>query len=226
MGVMGIRFVLVDVEGTTSSIDFVKKTLFPYSRERLPDYVRAHADERLVKAQIAEVDEDVEKAIQILIDWLDEDRKATPLKTLQGMVWRVGYEDGSLRAHMYPDTPAALRSWRKQGLEIGVYSSGSVAAQKLMFKYSDAGDLTDHFKHHFDTTVGKKIERDSYLRILDELEFAPREVAFLSDSEAELDAASSVGISTVQVVRAEDGTVPSLRHRTASSLAAVDVVDL
>ncbi|MEM1024983.1 MAG: acireductone synthase [Myxococcota bacterium] len=223
---MAIRFVLVDIEGTTSSIDFVKKTLFPYSRERLPDYVRAHADERLVRSQLALVDDDVEKAIDKLLEWLDEDRKATPLKTLQGMVWRVGYEDGSLRAHMYADTPIALRTWRDAGLALGVYSSGSVAAQKLMFKYSEVGDLTDLFKHHFDTTVGKKIEPESYGRILAEVGYGPREVTFLSDSEAELDAASSLGISTIQIVRPEDGTPRTLRHRTANSMGVVNVADL
>lgn len=223
---MSVKLVLLDIEGTTSSVDFVKKTLFPYSRERLPEFVQEHGDERLVRDQVRQVSDDPKAAVATLLAWLDEDRKAKPLKELQGMIWRAGYESGALRSHMYEDTEPTLRRWRSAGLDLGVYSSGSVAAQKLMFKYSERGDLTDLFTHHFDTSVGKKTERFSYRHILDEVGMRAPEVAFLSDSEAELDAASAQGIATTQIVRAQDGTKPSRRHRTARDLTEVRLDDL
>jgi len=204
----GLRAVLTDIEGTTSSIAFVKDVLFPYSRKRLPAFVDAHANEPEVQhwlretaadAGIAETDRSA--IVATLLRWLDEDRKATPLKALQGMIWREGYETGAYRAHLYPEVAARLREWKARGLRLYVYSSGSVAAQKLFFAHSEAGDLTPLFDGYFDTEIGGKREADSYARIVSAIGVPANEVRFLSDIAAELDAARSAGLHTTQLCR-------------------------
>lgn len=222
---MPVTVVLTDIEGTTSSISFVKEVLFPFAQKHLPAFLRDHADDTDVAAQLRAVCDDAnvnaEQALDVLRQWMDEDRKATPLKALQGMVWKQGYEDGTLRSHMYPDAVAGLRRLHDAGLRLAVYSSGSVPAQKLLFGYTDHGDLTPLISGWFDTTVGGKKEVTSYARIARTLGVSPSEMLFLSDVEAELDAASSAGFSTLQLVRPEDGTQPSLHHPTAATFDAV-----
>lgn len=204
----GLRAILTDIEGTTSSIAFVKDVLFPYSRARLPAFVEAHAHEpgvqhwlreTAVEAGLAESDRDA--IVTTLLGWIDEDRKATPLKALQGMIWREGYETGAYRAHMYPEVAAKLREWKARGLRLYVYSSGSVAAQKLFFAHSEAGDLTPLFDGYFDTEIGGKREADSYARIVSAMGTLPGQVLFLSDIAAELDAACAAGLRTTQLCR-------------------------
>lgn len=160
---MTIKAILTDIEGTTSAVSFVFDVLFPYAARHLPDFVREHAGEPEVAAQLAavraesgEADADVERAIAILLQWIAEDRKATPLKALQGMVWAQGYRDGQLKGHVYPDAVQALREWKARGLDLYVYSSGSIQAQKLIFGCSEAGDLGPLFSGYFDTTSGPK----------------------------------------------------------------------
>lgn len=207
--------VLTDIEGTTSSISFVKDVLFPYARERLPRYVREHAadprvrhclDETLREAGLPAGDD--EAAIATLLRWIDEDRKATPLKALQGMIWADGYAGETFVAHMYPDAVQRLREWHAQGHPIYVYSSGSVPAQQLYFAHTDAGDLRPLLRGHFDTTSGPKRERESYLRIAAAIGVAPADVVFLSDIEAELDAARAAGMRTWWLRRDGAGEAP------------------
>jgi enolase-phosphatase E1 len=149
------------------------------------------------------------------------DEKVTPLKTLQGMIWDAGFRDGRLRGKLWPDVAPRLRAWHAGGVRLAVFSSGSVAAQKLLFGFSEAGDLAPLFSGFFDTTTGAKREAGSYRAILAALSATPAETLFLSDVEAELDAASEAGIATCQLVRAEDGTKPGRRHPVAPDFAAV-----
>ncbi|HJP99587.1 MAG TPA: acireductone synthase [Rhodanobacteraceae bacterium] len=204
----GIRAVLTDIEGTTSAITFVKDVLFAYSRERLPGFIEAHRSDaevqRLLDAVAREAgieDPHSRHVVETLQRWIDEDRKATPLKALQGMIWKAGYEAGDYRAHVYPEVPARLREWKARGLRLYVYSSGSVQAQKLFFRYSEAGNLTTLFDGWFDTEVGGKRERGSYLRIAESIGLLPPAILFLSDVVEELDAARDTGMQTIQVCR-------------------------
>ncbi len=207
-----VRAVLVDIEGTTSSISFVHDVLFPYAREALPGFVRAHGEEPAVRKAIegaaAEAGLDPanrEAIITTLVGWIDADRKATPLKTLQGMIWERGYREGAFRAHLYPDAAPALAAWHAAGFPVYVYSSGSIHAQKLFFGHSEAGDLTHLFSGWFDTTSGGKRDAASYAGIAQTLALAPETIVFLSDVPEELDAARTAGLLTVWVIREEEG---------------------
>ena len=160
-----IRAIVTDIEGTTSSIDFVRDVLFPYARKRLPAYVETHGDTPEVQHWLHEAAKEADlieasrqEIIEMLLRWIDGDRKSTALKALQGMIWKDGYEAGDYRAHVYPEVPARLRAWRAQGLKLYVYSSGSVPAQKLFFRHSEAGDLGPLFAGYFDTQTGPKRE--------------------------------------------------------------------
>ena len=170
--------ILTDIEGTTSSISFVKDVLFPYARRALPGFVAAHRDAPEVRRWLDAVATehgamcDDAMIVETLQGWIDADRKHTALKALQGMIWSAGYRDADFTAHIYPDVPDALRRWHAAGETLAVYSSGSVPAQKLFFGHSDAGDLTGLFSSWFDTEVGGKREADSYARIADALDAA------------------------------------------------------
>lgn len=208
---MSVRAIVTDIEGTTSSIAFVHDVLFPYAADRLPDYLRDNNDDpevaRLLEAVREEANlpsADLDSIIAVLLKWIADDRKATALKALQGMVWRHGYEQGDFTGHIYDDAVIGLRAWADAGIELYVYSSGSVDAQKLLFGYSDAGDLRRYFRGYFDTRTGHKRERDSYAKIAQALTMKPVEILFLSDVAEELDAARDAGMLTVQLVRNED----------------------
>lgn len=199
-----IRAILTDIEGTTSSIAFVAETLFPYARAHLPAFVAAHPER--VAGLLAEVEAtEPGDPVATLLRWIDEDRKATPLKTLQGWIWAEGYGTGAYRGHVYPDAAEALRAWKAAGLRLFVYSSGSVEAQKLLFGHSDQGDLTPLFDGYFDTKSGGKREAASYVRIAAAIGEEPGAVLFLSDVQAELDAAAAAGMRTVLVDRSGGG---------------------
>lgn len=214
--------ILTDIEGTTSAIDFVHRVLFPYARQRLPDFVRAHHETPEIRAALDAVraetgDRDDEAAIATLLHWIDIDRKAGPLKTIQGLIWETGYAERDFSAHLYVDAWDQLRSWHEAGVPIYVYSSGSIAAQKLFFRYSVFGDLGGWFKGHFDTTSGAKREADSYRRIQAALGVEPGDILFLSDVEAELDAAQAAGLGTVQLCRSDTRPESHGRHRCVAS---------
>jgi enolase-phosphatase E1 len=217
---MTVRAIVTDIEGTTSSIDFVHQVLFPYASRELPDFIRKNqaAAEVVpllesVRAEAGEADTDVERVIAILLEWIAADRKVTALKALQGLIWQHGYASGAFTGHMYDDAVTGLRAWAAAGIELYVYSSGSVGAQKLLFGYSDAGDLTPLFRGYFDTNIGHKQEAGSYRRIVEELQHPAADILFLSDVAEELDAAAVAGMQTLQLVR-DDKVVPG-SHRIA-----------
>jgi len=194
------RAILTDIEGTTSSIAFVAETLFPYARERLPAFLAAHpTDAAPILAEVSAMEPG--DPVATLTRWIDEDRKATPLKTLQGMIWADGYRERAFTGHVYPDAVAALRRWHEAGIALYVFSSGSVAAQKLLFGHSDAGDLTPLFSGYFDTTTGPKREAASYQAIADAIGLAADEILFLSDTPQEIAAAREAGLSALLIDR-------------------------
>ena len=219
-----VSAVLTDIEGTTSSIAFVKETLFPFAREALEGFLADHGQEPEVAACLAEARrqaEPGEDAVTALRRWMAEDAKVTPLKTLQGLIWRQGYLDGRIEGHLWPDVAPCLRAWARAGIGLHVYSSGSVAAQKLIFGHSAAGDLASLFTGFFDTTTGGKREAASYGAIARNLHLPPESILFLSDVAEELDAAATAGFQTCQLVREADGTQPCARHRQAADFPGV-----
>ncbi len=203
--------VLTDIEGTTTPIAFVHRVLFPYARARLAGFAAAHP--MLGDAPTP--------ALEVLLGQMDRDEKDPVLKAIQGMIWEEGYASGELKAEIYPDVAPALRRWARAGVRLYVYSSGSVPAQKLLFGHSTAGDLTPLFQAYFDTKAGPKREAASYVNITRGIGIPAGEVLFLSDIEAELDAAHAAGLQTCQLVRADDGTVASVRHAVAGDFTEV-----
>ncbi len=179
-----IRAILTDIEGTTSSLSFVHDVLFPYARARLPAWVAAHGGD-----------------LAQLLAWMDADAKVTELKDIQGRIWAEGYAAGELTGHVYRDAADALRGWHAAGLKLAVFSSGSVAAQKLIFGHSTEGDLAPLFSAFFDTMTGPKREPQSYLLIADALGVPPAEILFLSDVAAETDAAKAAGMRALLIDR-------------------------
>lgn len=232
-----VKLILTDIEGTTSSISFVKDVLFPYAADHLPAFVKANINDEKVQIALqqtaelaAEDDENIsadntDALIAKLLQWISEDRKATPLKALQGLIWKTGYENGDYKAHMYPDATEYLKKWHDSGLPLYVYSSGSVKAQELFFGYSQDGNLLPLFKGHFDTLMGGKRETQSYRNILAELqkthtELNAEDVLFLSDIKEELDAAKEVGMQTVWLLR--DSDIPAdAEHKAVKSFAEI-----
>jgi enolase-phosphatase E1 len=207
---MPIRAILTDIEGTTSSISFVKDVLFPYARRALPAFVAARGSDPEVRRWLDAVAVengglcDDRMTVEVLQGWIDEDRKHTALKALQGMLWADGYRNADFTAHLYPDAADALREWHAAGIPLYVYSSGSVPAQRLFFGHSSAGDLTGLFSGWFDTEIGGKRDADSYRRIAESIGVAPGDVLFLSDVVEELDAAREAGMQSVLIDRRED----------------------
>ncbi|MBD9534474.1 acireductone synthase [Stenotrophomonas sp. STM01] len=218
---MTIKAILTDIEGTTSSISFVKEVLFPYARNALPEFVRSHGNEPQVRQWLDAVATEIaagacQDAViaETLQGWIDQDRKHTALKALQGMIWDAGYRNGDYTAHLYPEVAAVLRGWHASGLPLYVYSSGSVPAQKLFFGFSDAGDLNGLFSGNFDTEVGGKREAPSYAHIAKAIGIAPQDILFLSDVVEELDAAREAGLRTVLVDRLSDYPLPRTGEAT------------
>jgi enolase-phosphatase E1 len=225
-----IHAIVTDIEGTTSSIDFVHEVLFPYARKRLPAFVESHGDQPEVQHWLHEAAREAgvieaprQDIIEMLLRWIDEDRKSTALKALQGMLWKEGYEAGDYRAHLYPEVAARLQQWHAQGLRLYVYSSGSVAAQQLFFRYSTAGDLSYLFSGYFDTQTGAKREAASYRRMAAAIGEQPAHLLFLSDIVEELDAAAAAGWHTVWLVRDSAVLPPATRHTVVRDFDAITV---
>jgi enolase-phosphatase E1 len=196
--------ILTDIEGTTSSISFVKDVLFPYSRNRMAEFIRVNpvlVEPYLQAVRTETGKQDTQSCIDLLLEWHDQDRKAYALKALQGLIWREGYVCGALRGHVYSDTAPALRRWKAMGIRLYVYSSGSVAAQKLIFGYSLAGDLTYLFSGYFDTAIGSKLQADSYQKISQQIGIKPQNILFLSDNVLELQAAQQASFMTLGLER-------------------------
>ncbi|HEY6452043.1 MAG TPA: S-methyl-5-thioribose kinase [Steroidobacteraceae bacterium] len=223
MGTSDVRAVLLDIEGTTSSLAFVKDQLFPFARRRIADFVRDHAAElRDIIDDIRRIEGDPRlegaQISAVLLRWMDEDRKITPLKTLQGIIWKEGFDSGELRSHIYDDALQALRRWHGQGLRLYIYSSGSVAAQKLLFAHTERGDLTPLLSGYFDTTTGPKLEAASYRAISAAVALPAAQILFLSDHAGEIEAASAAGLKAVLVNRE---SAPA-----ADTVASFDAIDL
>jgi enolase-phosphatase E1 len=224
-----IKAVLTDIEGTTSSIAFVHEVLFPYARQHLPGYVHAHQDDPQVKSILLAVGEEAARPLSIdetiaqLIQWIDQDRKVTPLKALQGLIWEDGYQRNAFHGHVYADTVSTFRRWHEQGIPIYIYSSGSVHAQQLLFAHTRYGDLTPLFSGYFDTRVGKKTAAQSYAAIRDQLQLEAGAILFCSDIPAELDAARAAGMQTCWFIRdaaaANDGGHPAVKSFTEVDLS-------
>ncbi len=206
--------ILLDVEGTTSSIAFVYDVLFAFVKEHLAEFlahergraaVRTAAAQLAAEAGVADASLDdpagLQRVVQAAFDLMNRDVKSTPLKALQGMIWRGGYESGQLVSHVFDDVPPALAAWADAGLDVRIYSSGSIEAQKLFFAHTAAGDLTRHLRGHYDTTSGPKRESSSYTRIAADMGWEPRRILFVSDIGAELDAARQAGMATALAVR-------------------------
>lgn len=207
-----MRAILLDIEGTVTDKRFVTEKLFPYARERMHRFLSAHAQAPEVasalaalRAKLGRPGASVDELASELVRWIDEDRKEEPLKSLQGLIWRAGYESGALVSHIYPDVPPALRRWRNAGLRLAIFSSGSVPAQKLLFAHTREGDLTPYLGAYFDLSTGPKNEAASYAGIAEALELAPAEIRFYSDAPKEVGAAASAGMVAVLVER--DGPV-------------------
>lgn len=203
-----ISAVVTDIEGTTSSLSFVKDVLFPYARANIGKFVLGNQQRKEVQDLLNEVRREmrqtgapVEEVIACLIAWIDQDKKATPLKALQGMIWEQGYRDGSFRGHIYPDAAEKLKQWHAAGIRLYVYSSGSVQAQKLLFAHTEYGDLTPLFSGFFDTAIGHKREIESYRKITHTLSLPPEQILFLSDIREELEAAETACMEVVLVDR-------------------------
>lgn len=207
----GVKYVLTDIEGTTTSVKFVYDQLFPYFRShigdlksmiQLPDVQEAF---RLTVKLSLDLEgrklNSVDEIINTLYRWSEEDRKITPLKSVQGILWEDGYKKGELKGHVYADVLPALEHWKSLGIQMGVFSSGSIAAQKLIFGFSELGDLTPFFSHYFDTTTGGKKEAETYPKIANAIGFQASKIIFLSDITDELVAADAAGLQTVQLVR-------------------------
>lgn len=222
-----IQAIVTDIEGTTSSLSFVKDVLFPYARSNMATFLREHTGESNVAEQVDAVRTEVgrnlslNEVITTLERWIDEDRKATPLKTLQGFIWEAGYHRGDFTGHIYADAARQLREWHQRGIRLYVYSSGSVHAQKLLFGYTEFGDLTELFSGYFDTKIGAKAETESYQKIIADIGISETQILFLSDVTAELDAARAAGMRTIQLVR--DGeTEPDPPHPQARVFTELD----
>jgi enolase-phosphatase E1 len=208
------RGILLDVEGTTSSIAFVYDVLFAHARERVGEFLAARKNDPAVRAAAAgiaatsgldpanlETPEGLGHVALAAIDLMNRDVKDTSLKALQGMIWRSGFESGAIVAHVFDDVPPALAAWADSGLDVRIYSSGSNEAQRLFFSHTRAGDLTPHLRGHYDTTTGPKREPASYAAIAADMGLEPRQILFVSDVGAELDAARRAGMATALAIR-------------------------
>ena len=207
------QVILLDVEGTTSSIDFVHDVLFGYAKEHVATFLQEHSHDPKVYeiaqtlAQETGLDADIRSSsgctqvVLATIDLMNKDVKSTPLKALQGIIWKTGFQSGQLVAHVFDDVPPSLASWSTSGIDIRIYSSGSIEAQKLFFGHTAAGDLTQHLRGHYDTTTGPKREQESYSKIANDIRVKPEHILFLSDIGAELDAARASGMNTGATIR-------------------------
>lgn len=215
--------IVLDIEGTTTDIAFVKNTLFPYAEERLEAFMaevaptaEGQAILAQVRAEVGNVELSLEDCIAQLLAWAKADQKVTPLKAVQGMIWDEGYRTKAYYSHVYDDAAAHIQEWHRRGVPLYIYSSGSIAAQKLLFAHTIVGDLTPCFQGYFDTTTGAKVDVASYHKIASTLEMAPEELLFLSDHPGELAAARHAGWQVYAVQR--PGTpdfapdLPTIRH--------------
>jgi len=238
-----IQAILLDIEGTTTPIDFVFRTLFPYARHRLEQFLSGHGNEPSIREDIAALrmqhradtseklnpppwtddspSAELASAAAYGVWLIDRDSKCSALKSLQGKIWQEGYRTGDLRGEVYPDVPGTLARWSRQGKIICIFSSGSVLAQKLLFGSTAAGDLTGFLRAYFDTTTGPKNAPGSYLRIAETLALAAPNILFISDVAKELDAARDAGMQTMLCVRTVSTERVASTHRVVESFEEI-----
>ncbi len=205
MNLKSAKAVITDIEGTITDINFVKDILFPYSLKKLEEFVLERWEEigdiRRETEEMVGRGLNREEFIKVMKRWIEEDKKITPLKELQGLIWEEGYRKGELKGHIYKDALEVLKKLKEKGIPVYIYSSGSVKAQKLLFGHTEYGDINYLFSGYFDTRIGNKKERESYLRIAKSIVTDPHEVVFFSDNEDELRASRDAGMIAVKVVR-------------------------
>jgi enolase-phosphatase E1 len=221
-----IKAIITDIEGTITDINFVHKVLFPYSLQKMHDFV--HHNYRSIEETIAQIklkylsqDSSLDEVIAQLKYWTETDQKIGELKTIQGKIWKNGYETRAFTGHIYIDAYHKLKQWREEGIELYVYSSGSVQAQQLLFKFSDYGDMTPLFLNYFDTQVGAKKEVHSYQNILKLIHHKPDEVLFLSDIEGELEAARAAHMHCLLLDRKQ--TIKQSQFHKVQDLTHFDI---
>jgi enolase-phosphatase E1 len=220
------RYVLMDIEGTLVPVAFVREVLFPFAKHRLASFLHERRHDPDVLQWTAACQDTIECETDVrptyeelpgmLAGWIDQDRKLEALKGLQGMIWEEAYRQGRFVPELYGDVLPALTQWQARGIRLGIYSSGSERAQRLLFAHTNVGDVTSLFEHFFDTSVGEKKTASSYLTISEQIGLPPHHIRFLSDVERELDAAALAGYRTVHIVR--PGTDASTRHPTHPDL--------
>jgi enolase-phosphatase E1 len=232
-----ITAILLDIEGTTTPIDFVYQVLFPYARTHIGDYLAMNVASPNVKEDIAALIElnkedamrgldppgldrsaaemSLDKIVTYLHWLMDRDSKATPLKSIQGRIWEAGYKSGDLMSQVFEDVPRAFERWKQQRRSIYIYSSGSVLAQKLLFSATQFGDLTQHIADHFDTNIGPKRDSESYVRISQAIAVPAPSILFVSDVIDELDAARSAGLETRLCIRPGNHPQPTTSNHKA-----------
>jgi enolase-phosphatase E1 len=234
----GVRGILLDIEGTTTPIAFVHDVLFSYARTHASEFltrniytdeVRAdvsmlyeeHAVDVVEEREPPELTEEIESLAAYVVWLINEDRKSTGLKSLQGKIWKQGYLEGSLKSQVFPDVAPAFERWRTAGLTVSIFSSGSVLAQQLLFAHTEAGDLTRFIDKYFDTNTGKKGEANSYRSIAAEIGLDANEIVFISDVVEELDAAEEAGMKTLLSVRPGNAVPPPTKHKAIDSFDEV-----
>jgi enolase-phosphatase E1 len=234
MSETNLRAILLDIEGTTTPIEFVYKVLFPYARSHVRQFIQQNYHTKDSQADIFalnvehrsdierghavpvwlenSVDAEVESVTQYVYWLMDQDRKSKALKSLQGKIWEGGYRSGSLKGDVYSDVVPAFKRWCDQQRSIYIFSSGSVLAQQLLFAHTSEGDLTNYISGYFDTTAGSKTEAASYRTIADEIGSPATQILFVSDVIAELDAARAAGMATALCVRSADSNLKTSAH--------------
>lgn len=227
LAALEVRALLLDVEGTTTPVAFVGEVLFPYARAHAADYLESHGDSPDCRAAVALLRREQGTAgpadvLEHVYSSMDRDEKSPGLKALQGLIWEDGYKSGELRGQVYPDVGPAFERWRARGLDLYIYSSGSVLAQRLLFGTTAAGDLTAFLKGHFDTAVGPKKSPDSYRVIAARAHLPPRGILFVSDVGQELDAARASGMRTALCVR--DGGDPPPKSASHPVIRSFDEI--
>jgi enolase-phosphatase E1 len=226
-----VRGLLLDIEGTTSPLAYVREVMFPFVRRELDHFLAAQGDTPVVREALRALAVEAGHASlgssRLVADevrrLMDLDAKSSGLKRLQGLIWEAGFASGELRGHVYDDVAPALAAWHAAGIDVRIYSSGSVQAQQLYFGHSTQGDLRGWLGGYYDTSVGSKREADSYRRIADQWPLPAAALLFCSDVVAELDAARTAGLRTMLVVRPENPPVPPGHgHQVVTSLVEID----
>lgn len=221
---MKIVAIVTDIEGTTSSSGFAHNVLYPYALKQIGNFIREHHEERDVMRVLVRIGDRVgiplhntEGFVKLLQQWIREDRDDVDLKLLQGMVWERAYKQGLFQSHVYSDVPEVLQRWQDRECNLYTFSSSSVKAQQLYFRFSDFGDMRLLFSGYFDTTMGVKRDVQTYANIAQAIALDPEAILFISDDKDELDAAEAAGMKTTWVIRSQDTSLDPERVRQKTS---------